>query len=224
MRFFVAEFVREQILAHTRQEVPHGVAVVVERFDESGGRAAHRARHPRRARGAQGDPRRRAGEHDEGDRDRGARARRADARRARCTCKLWVRATPDWMNDPAQAARARVRRRSQERPMTKHHPAARAPRSSPGARAARPSSPSSGGPNVGKSTLFNRLARARIAIVHDEPGVTRDRKYADTSAFGRAVHPRRHRRLRPRGRRPDEGGDRAATCARPSPRPTRSSS
>jgi GTP-binding protein len=42
-----------------------------------------------------------------------------------------------------------------------------------------------GRPNVGKSTLFNRLARARLAIVHDEPGVTRDRKYADTSAFGK---------------------------------------
>ena len=42
-----------------------------------------------------------------------------------------------------------------------------------------------GRPNVGKSTLFNRLARRRLAIVHDEPGVTRDRHYADTSAFGR---------------------------------------
>jgi GTP-binding protein Era len=35
MRFFVAEFVREQILRKTFEEVPHGVAVVVERFDES---------------------------------------------------------------------------------------------------------------------------------------------------------------------------------------------
>lgn len=35
-RFFVAEFVREQILDKTRAEVPHGVAVRVDRFDESG--------------------------------------------------------------------------------------------------------------------------------------------------------------------------------------------
>jgi GTPase len=31
-----------------------------------------------------------------------------------------------------------------------------------------------GRPNVGKSRLFNRLAKRRISIVHDQPGVTRD--------------------------------------------------
>jgi GTP-binding protein len=44
-----------------------------------------------------------------------------------------------------------------------------------------------GRPNVGKSTLFNRLAGRRAAIVEDVPGVTRDRNYADVDWDGRAL-------------------------------------
>jgi len=43
-----------------------------------------------------------------------------------------------------------------------------------------------GRPNVGKSTLFNAIARRRKAVIDDIPGVTRDRNYAEVERDGRA--------------------------------------
>jgi GTPase len=100
-RFFVAEFVREQVLRMTKQEVPHGVAVVVERFDETPKVphievAIHVAResHKKILIGARGDMLKAIGTK--------ARARVEEMLGRQVHLKLWVRTTPDWMNDAAK--------------------------------------------------------------------------------------------------------------------------
>jgi GTP-binding protein Era len=100
-RFFVAEFVREQVLAMTKQEVPHGVAVVVERFDETPKVphievAIHVAResHKKILIGAKGEMLKNIGSR--------ARHRVEEMLGQQVHLRLWVRATPDWMNDAAK--------------------------------------------------------------------------------------------------------------------------
>ena len=57
-----------------------------------------------------------------------------------------------------------------------------------------------GRPNVGKSTMVNRILGSRQAVVEDTPGVTRDRVTYDATWRGPGLHPGRHRRLGAGGR------------------------
>jgi GTP-binding protein Era len=100
-KFFVAEFVREQILARVTQEVPHGVAVVVDEFDETGPiprieASVHVAReaHKKILIGAGGQMMKAIGT--------AARARVERLLDRQVHLRLWVRSTPGWMDDEAR--------------------------------------------------------------------------------------------------------------------------
>ncbi len=100
-KFFVAELVREQILARVTQEVPHGVAVVIESFDEAGPVARievsiHVAResHKKILVGAGGRMVKAIGT--------AARANVERLLERRVHLELRVRATPGWMDDEAR--------------------------------------------------------------------------------------------------------------------------
>jgi GTP-binding protein Era len=100
VRYMVAEFVREQLLVRTRQEVPHGIAVTVDRFEEDekkGHKVAltvHVAKesHKKIVVGKGGAMLKAVG----------IAARRELERLLgqKVHLKIWVRATPDWVDDP----------------------------------------------------------------------------------------------------------------------------
>jgi GTP-binding protein Era len=99
-RFLVAEIVREQILVRTRQEVPHGIAVTIDRFDEDakrGDKVALTIHVPKES-------------HKKIVVGRGGAMLKAVGIAARRKIEhlvghhvhltLWVRVTPDWVDDP----------------------------------------------------------------------------------------------------------------------------
>ena len=100
VRYMVAEFVREQILLRTRQEVPHGIAVTVDRFEEDEKRGhkvaltVHVAKesHKKIVVGKGGAMLKGVG----------IAARRELERLLghKVHLKIWVRVTPDWVDDP----------------------------------------------------------------------------------------------------------------------------
>lgn len=100
VRFLVAETVREQILLRTRQEIPHGIAVTVESFEENEKRGdrvkltVHVAKesHKKIVVGRAGSLLKEAGT--------AAREKLEKLLGRRVHLSIWVRVTPDWVDDP----------------------------------------------------------------------------------------------------------------------------
>ena len=100
-RFLAAELIREKMLLATRQEVPHSVAVMVDRWEEDAGAHAHLRHHPRGARRAEGHRHRRQGRDAE---DESARWRAQEMEKlfgVKIYLDLHVQVQPGWREKPA---------------------------------------------------------------------------------------------------------------------------
>ena len=160
------------------------------------------------------------------------RVGRADALRRRCRGRegLPARRRPrssgelrrlfDWLAD-CTSARPAARRRAAAVSVTTSRSRCRARR---GERRLLGTVAIVGFPNVGKSTLVNRLTGTRAAVVHETPGVTRDRKELVCEWNGKRFLLDRHGRRRHRRRRRRSRARSPSRRARRSPRPTSSCS
>lgn len=100
-RFFVSELIREAVLTHTHEEVPHGVAVVVDSFDEqpeitriSATIIVSKSSHKGIVIGQRGERIKEVG--------RDARLGMEQMFERKVFLELWVKVVPDWANDPAK--------------------------------------------------------------------------------------------------------------------------
>ena len=120
--------------------------------------------------------------------------------------KLTVRVEPDWTTSPG--ARRSATRLAALAPYRAEMASAAI------ADASLPLLALVGRPNVGKSSLYNRLVGGRPALVEDVPGVTRDRRYGMADWGPVPLPRRRHRRAGPVGRRHPGRHARSSRCAR----------